>query len=59
MRYALDGVRVDAHPESWIADSAVVIGNVTLEKDASVWYGTLPSGIGRPSSISVTSYPVG
>lgn len=27
------------HPESWVAPSAIVVGDVTLEERASVWYG--------------------
>lgn len=44
MRYALDGVDVDAHPESWIAPTAVVIGNVKIDKDASIWWGSVLRG---------------
>ncbi|MFZ8898799.1 MAG: gamma carbonic anhydrase family protein [Alphaproteobacteria bacterium] len=44
MRYSLDGVGVNAHPESWIAENAVVIGDVVLEKDASIWYGAVVRG---------------
>lgn len=48
MRYELDGVAVDAHPESWIADTAVVIGNVKLERDASIWWGAVARGDNDP-----------
>ena len=44
MRYALDGVDVQAHPESWIAESAVVIGNVEVQRDASIWFGATVRG---------------
>jgi carbonic anhydrase/acetyltransferase-like protein (isoleucine patch superfamily) len=44
MRYRLDDKAVDAHPESWIAETAVVIGNVRVEKDASVWWGAVIRG---------------
>jgi len=44
MKYALDGVEVDAHPESWIAENASVIGNVRIERDASVWFGVTIRG---------------
>jgi carbonic anhydrase/acetyltransferase-like protein (isoleucine patch superfamily) len=27
------------HPDAWIAPNAVVVGRVTLERAASVWYG--------------------
>ena len=29
------------HPDAWIAPGAVVIGRVTLERAASVWYGAV------------------
>jgi len=44
MRFELDGVRVDSHPESWIADNAIVIGDVRIEKDASIWWGAVLRG---------------
>lgn len=44
MRYSLDGVEVEAHPESWIADSATVVGNVKIERNASVWFGAVLRG---------------
>lgn len=44
MKYALDGVAVDAHPESWIAETAVVIGDVRVERDASIWWGCVIRG---------------
>ncbi|MEL0003231.1 MAG: gamma carbonic anhydrase family protein [Rhodospirillales bacterium] len=44
MHFSLDGVGVNAHPESWIAENAVVIGDVTLEKNSSVWYGAVVRG---------------
>lgn len=48
MRYSLDGVDVDAHPESWIAPTAVVIGNVRIEREASVWWGSVLRGDNDP-----------
>jgi carbonic anhydrase/acetyltransferase-like protein (isoleucine patch superfamily) len=29
------------HPEAWVAPGAVVVGNVTLGRAASVWYGSV------------------
>ncbi|MBS0501014.1 MAG: gamma carbonic anhydrase family protein, partial [Proteobacteria bacterium] len=37
--YELDGTAPRVHPSAWVADSAEVIGNVTLAADASVWFG--------------------
>ena len=39
--YELDGVRVETPGEGhyWVAPTAVLIGKVILEEDASVWFG--------------------
>jgi carbonic anhydrase/acetyltransferase-like protein (isoleucine patch superfamily) len=29
------------HPEAWVAPGAIVVGNVTLGRAASVWYGSV------------------
>lgn len=44
--YALDDVRVrtPADGRYWIAPNAVVLGNVVLEQDASVWFGAVIRG---------------
>ena len=44
MMYSLDGQKVDAHPESWVAPTASVMGNVKLEKNVSVWWGAVIRG---------------
>lgn len=45
MRWALDGVGLEtADDDWWIAPTAVVIGKVRLEKDASVWWGAVLRG---------------
>lgn len=44
MKYRLAESRVEAHPESWIAPSADVIGKVRLEAGASVWFGAVLRG---------------
>ncbi len=55
--YALDGVAPRLDPGAWIADSAQVMGNVSLAADTSVWFGTVIRGdtesitIGRGSNI--------
>lgn len=42
---------------AWVADGARVIGNVTLEEDASIWYGAVLRGdndlitVGRASNV--------
>ena len=55
--YALDGVAPQVDPSAWVADSAQVMGVVTLGADSSVWFGTVVRGdtetitIGRGSNI--------
>lgn len=45
MRYALDGVGLETEDDShWIAPTAVTIGKVRLERDASVWWGAVLRG---------------
>lgn len=44
MKYRLGDARVEAHPESWIAPGASVIGKVRLDKGASVWFGAVLRG---------------
>jgi carbonic anhydrase/acetyltransferase-like protein (isoleucine patch superfamily) len=44
MKYRLAESRIEAHPESWIAPSADVIGKVRLEAGASVWFGAVLRG---------------
>ena len=42
--YELDGVAPQVAPSAWIADSAEVIGHVSLAADASVWFGCVLRG---------------
>ena len=44
--YELDGhrVAVPASGRFWVAESAVVIGKVVIEEDASVWFNTIVRG---------------
>jgi carbonic anhydrase/acetyltransferase-like protein (isoleucine patch superfamily) len=44
--YSLDGIvpQVPANGRYWVAPDAHVIGNVVLEEDASVWFGTTIRG---------------
>ena len=42
--YALDGVAPQVDPSAWVADSAQVMGAVTLGADASIWFGTVVRG---------------
>ncbi len=57
--YELDGVRVRTPGEGrcWVAPNAVVVGNVEIEEDASIWFGCSVRGdneiirLGRGSNI--------
>ncbi|MGQ0711416.1 MAG: gamma carbonic anhydrase family protein [Rhodoferax sp.] len=42
--YSLDGVAPQIHPSAWVADSAQVMGRVSLEENASIWFGTVVRG---------------
>lgn len=44
MKYRLGQSRVEAHPESWIAPNATLVGKVRLETGASVWFGAVLRG---------------
>ncbi len=53
----LNGKTPKVHPEAFVAETAVLIGDVTLEKGASVWYGAVlradiaPIVVGENSNI--------
>ncbi len=52
MKYALDGVRIRTHGDDyWIAPTAVVIGNVILERHASIWWNAVIRGDSEPITI--------
>ena len=45
MLYSLDGISPTTRgDEFYVADGATVLGNVVLEKDASVWFGAVVRG---------------
>jgi carbonic anhydrase/acetyltransferase-like protein (isoleucine patch superfamily) len=49
MRYSLDGIGLETESDDfWIAPTAVVIGKVRLEADASVWWGAVLRGDNEP-----------
>jgi carbonic anhydrase/acetyltransferase-like protein (isoleucine patch superfamily) len=59
--YELDGIAPTLASGAWVADSAQVIGQVTLEENVSVWFGTVIRGdsehirIGRGCNIQDAS----
>ncbi|MEC5213593.1 carbonic anhydrase/acetyltransferase-like protein (isoleucine patch superfamily) [Polaromonas sp. CG_9.5] len=42
--YQLDDLSPAIHDSAWVADSASVMGNVTLCEDSSVWFGVVIRG---------------
>src|SRR5262245_2352685 len=49
MRYRLDGTGLETENDDWwIAPTAVVIGKVRLEANASVWWGAVLRGDNEP-----------
>lgn len=39
--FSFEGARPNIHPDAWIAPTATLIGDVTVEADASIWYGAV------------------
>ena len=48
-------IRPVVHPEAFIAPNATVIGRVSLEREASVWYGCVLRGDLEPITIGESS----
>ncbi|MCF6305417.1 MAG: gamma carbonic anhydrase family protein [Rhodobacteraceae bacterium] len=44
MIYTLDGVSPKLAGDSWVADTAVIIGDVLLENAVSIWFGAVLRG---------------
>jgi carbonic anhydrase/acetyltransferase-like protein (isoleucine patch superfamily) len=38
---SIDGNTPDVHPEAWIAPGAILVGRITIDRAASVWYGSV------------------
>ena len=59
--YQLDDFKPALHDTAWVADSAQIMGNVTLAEDCSVWFGVVIRGdtetitIGKGSNIQDNS----
>jgi carbonic anhydrase/acetyltransferase-like protein (isoleucine patch superfamily) len=46
--FSFEGLSPTVHPDAWIAPTATLIGDVVVEKDASIWYGAvLRADLGR------------
>jgi carbonic anhydrase/acetyltransferase-like protein (isoleucine patch superfamily) len=56
MLIELDGVSPDAdRDDCWVASTAVLIGDVRLEADASVWWGAVLRGDNEPITVGRAS----
>ena len=44
MFYDLENKKVNNSEESWVAPNAIIIGDVTLEKNSSIWFSTTLRG---------------
>lgn len=44
MIYALDGIAPEIDLTAWVADTAVLVGKVVVEADASIWFGAAIRG---------------
>lgn len=49
--FELDGVKPEMHAESWVAESATMLGRVHMHKDSSVWFGATVRGDNDPVTI--------
>jgi carbonic anhydrase/acetyltransferase-like protein (isoleucine patch superfamily) len=55
--YSLDGIapKTPANGRFFVADNAVVVGDVTLDEDASVWFGATLRGDNEPITVGARS----
>ncbi|MFG3454279.1 gamma carbonic anhydrase family protein [Stutzerimonas stutzeri] len=44
MKYRLGDSRVEAHPQSWVAPNATLVGKIRLDAGANVWFGAILRG---------------
>lgn len=42
--FSFEGKHPNVHPDAWVAPTASIIGDVTIEAGASVWYGAVLRG---------------
>lgn len=53
--YELDGVRPQLADSAWVAESAEVIGKVTLAEDTGVWSGVVIRGDNEPVTVGAAT----
>lgn len=44
MKYRLGDSRVEAHPQSWVAPNATLVGKIRLDAGANIWFGAILRG---------------
>jgi len=44
VKYRLGDSRVEAHPQSWVAPNATLVGKIRLDAGANVWFGAVLRG---------------
>lgn len=44
VKYRLGESRVEAHPQSWVAPNATLVGKIRLDAGANVWFGAVLRG---------------
>ncbi|WP_128516663.1 gamma carbonic anhydrase family protein [Tabrizicola thermarum] len=44
MIYSLDGLAPQIAPSAWVSDTAVLLGKVVVEAEASIWFGAVLRG---------------
>ena len=53
--FSLGDLTPSIHPEAFVADNATIIGNVTIEAGASIWYGCVLRSEFEPIVIGANS----
>ena len=44
VKYRLGDSRVEAHPQTWVAPNATLVGKIRLDAGANVWFGAILRG---------------
>jgi carbonic anhydrase/acetyltransferase-like protein (isoleucine patch superfamily) len=53
--FSFEGRSPRVHPDAWIAPTATLVGDVTVEAHASVWYGAVLRADNEPITIGARS----
>ena len=53
--YALNELEPQIAPSAWVADSATVVGRITLGEEVSVWYGVVARADSAPIHVGAGS----